>query len=163
MKCIIISDMHDCLENVKKCIDWANKKNISQIIACGDTSHLETLDYISQNFSGNVFNVLGNCDFFNSKEASLLKNIVCPGEIGALNINGIVAGACHQPWSIIKTIDQTGCQIVFYGHTHKPWIGKEGDVNIVNPGTLGGVYNQATFAYWETDKNILELKVLDNL
>ena len=53
--------------------------------------------------------------------------------------------------------------IIFYGHTHKPWIETKDGVQIVNPGTLGGVFSRATFAFWDTEKEEPELKMLDLL
>ena len=53
------------------------------------------------------------------------------------------------------------CDIIFYGHTHKPWIEDRGGTSIVNPGTLGGVFQKATFTFWGNDK--LELKILELL
>jgi predicted phosphodiesterase len=55
------------------------------------------------------------------------------------------------------------CDIIFYGHTHKPWIEIKNGIQIVNPGTLGGVFTPATFAVWDTDKREPELKLLASL
>jgi len=55
------------------------------------------------------------------------------------------------------------CQIVFYGHTHEPWINASGGVITANPGTLGGVFSKASFAFWDSADNKLELKILELL
>jgi len=53
------------------------------------------------------------------------------------------------------------CDIIFYGHTHKPWIEEKNGVKLVNSGTLGGVFQKATFAVWDTDQDEPELKIID--
>ena len=50
---------------------------------------------------------------------------------------------------------------IFYGHAHKPWLKKEGKTFVANPGTLGGVYYQATFAILNTETKNLELRGLN--
>ncbi len=53
--------------------------------------------------------------------------------------------------------------IIFYGHTHKPWIEEQNQIKIVNPGTLGGVFQKATFALYDTGDRKLELKILETI
>ncbi|MBI4837164.1 MAG: metallophosphoesterase family protein [Candidatus Portnoybacteria bacterium] len=53
--------------------------------------------------------------------------------------------------------------IVFYGHTHKPWEEKIGRVRLVNPGNLAGQFYKPSFAIYDTGANRLELKILDDL
>ena len=49
---------------------------------------------------------------------------------------------------------------IFYGHNHKPWIENKTDAQIINPGTLGGVFQKSTFAVLEKD---IKLIILENI
>ena len=53
--------------------------------------------------------------------------------------------------------------VLFYGHTHKPWQEESAGTWLVNPGTLGGVYYPATFALYDPLNNTWELKNLQQL
>ena len=90
------------------------------------------------------------------------KNIKYCGEIGQEKIAGLKIAFVHEPEKINKVIEN-GLDFIFYGHTHKPWLEKNGETFIANPGTLGGVYYQATFVVIDTKTKNLELKVLEGL
>jgi predicted phosphodiesterase len=62
---------------------------------------------------------------------------------------------------ISKVLGENGVMIVFYGHTHEPWIEERRGVKVINPGTLGGVFANATFAVWDTEKKDIKLMILD--
>ena len=60
-----------------------------------------------------------------------------------------------------KILPKEKVDIIFHGHTHKPWAEEKEGVKIINPGTLGGVFTPATFAIWDTAKEEPELKLLN--
>jgi len=53
--------------------------------------------------------------------------------------------------------------LIFFGHTHQPWEKKIGDCRLVNPGTLAGMFNKATFAVYDSKTDKLELKLVERL
>lgn len=65
-------------------------------------------------------------------------------------------GLCHEP-SFLKDLLPHNYYIIFYGHTHKPWVETKEQTHLVNPGTLGGFSYLSTFAVWDTDKPLPEL------
>lgn len=161
----IISDSHDNLDNLKKFIDWALKNKIEKIICLGDVAKIESIKYLAHSFLGEIFLVKGNAELYNEKDLKKYKNIKYYGEVGEVEIDGLKLGFVHEPEKIKKIIKNTenGLDFIFYGHTHKPWLKKEGEAFIANPGTLGGVYYQATFAVLDTKSKNLELKILEGL
>ena len=163
MKVAIISDIHDNLVNLEKCLNWCRANALSRLICCGDITNGETLEFLSKKFPGQIYLVSGNMEIYSEEEAAKYKNIIYFGEIGILNIDKKVIGICHKPETIEKIKEKSECDIIFYGHTHKPWISGEGRLKLVNPGTLGGVFQKATFAAWDTEKNDPELKILELL
>ena len=69
----------------------------------------------------------------------------------------------HYP-DIAKNKAESGkYDLVFYGHTHKPWEEKVGECRLVNPGELSGQRFKPTFAIYDTETDNLELKILELL
>lgn len=161
----IISDIHDNVANLEKCLNWCRQKMVSSILCCGDITTLETVSYLAQNFLGEIFVVAGNAEIYKEAELTKFKNISYYGEIGINEINGINIGLCHEPEKIkkIQELSPLNLDFIFYGHTHKPWLKKVGSLIIANPGTLGGIFSPASFATLDTTKRNLELKILADL
>lgn len=163
MKVAIISDIHDNLVNFKKCLDWCQAEKIETIICCGDITNSETLKYLSDNFSSDIYIIKGNMEIYGESEIEKYRNIKYLGRYGIFELTGKKIGVCHEPEFINKVLDTGECDVVFYGHTHQPWTEDRSGVKIYNPGTLGGVFNKATFAFWDTKEEEPELKILENI
>ncbi len=163
MKIAIISDIHDNLTNLNKCLDWCKENGIEVLICCGDITNLETVSFMASNFKKDIYLVKGNCGLFQDNEIAQFNNINYLGRFGCIELSGRKIGICHEPFFISKVKELGDCDIIFYGHTHKPWINDDNKVIEVNPGTLGGVFQRATFSFYDTKLNKLELKILDLL
>ncbi|MFH1745082.1 MAG: YfcE family phosphodiesterase, partial [bacterium] len=167
MKIVIIADIHDNLPNLKKCLDWCRANNVEKIICCGDVANNGTLRFLSENFSQEIYLVRGNMELYESEEPDHFKNINFLGRTGRIKIDGFNIGICHEPLFFDQILKDGRCDIIFYGHTHRPWIKKEKIkelfVQTVNPGTLGAVFQSATFAIWDSTEGGLKLKSVDNI
>ncbi len=153
MKFAIVSDTHDNWANFKKVIDWLNKENIKVILHCGDICNQEIIDGAVKSFKGKITFVRGNGDYHLDKIPEELK-IELGGKRIFLN---------HYP-EIAKTMAETGnYDLVFYGHTHRPWEEKVGECRLVNPGELAGQRYKPCFAIYNTETDKLELKILEKL
>ncbi len=161
MKIAIISDIHDNLINLEKCLKLCRENNIEELICCGDVTNSETLEFLLRNFTGKVHLVKGNMEIYGEKEVELYGNIKYYGRVGRAEINGKNVGICHEPYLIKKVLEQGKCDIIFYGHTHRPWESIEAGIKAVNPGPLGGMFQKATFAAWDSESGALELKILE--
>ncbi|MFA5024581.1 MAG: YfcE family phosphodiesterase [Patescibacteria group bacterium] len=161
----IISDIHDNLANLEKCLIWCQANKVEKIICCGDVTTLETLDFLARTFSGEIFLVSGNIELYAERELTPYKNINYCGEIGIREIDGVNLGFCHDRREVTQILETTPLLLdfIFYGHTHKPWLEKPGEVMVVNPGNIAGVFHQATFATLETKTQKLELKILTEI
>ncbi len=162
MKIVIISDIHDNLPNLTHCLTWCREQNIDALICCGDITNRDTLGFIAKNFFSDIYLVRGNIDSWQDDEVKKYNNINFYYRFGNFVLDGYNIGICHEPY-LIKKVLEKNCQIVFYGHTHKPWIEERAGVQLVNPGALEGGYQKGSFAFWDTKKQKLELKVLENL
>jgi len=166
MKIAIISDTHDNIPNVEKFLSWANDNKIETIIHCGDLAAPSMLkEEFGPKFSGQFHFVHGNVADreLNEKVTQQFKQITLHGDEGELVIDNIKIAFCHRPETAKNLAESDKYDLVFYGHTHKPWIEKINHCQLVNPGTLGGMFQKATFAVFDTETKNLELKVLELL
>jgi len=163
MRIAIISDIHDNLANLEKCLRWCAANRVRELICCGDLTNEETLAFLADNFSGRIYLVSGNVSLFDEADVFKYKNIKYYGRLGRFEVGGKSVGFCHEPFLIDYVLKQGPCDFIFYGHTHEPWTEKRGKATLVNPGTLSGTFSKATFAAWDTEDDKLELKVLEKL
>jgi len=166
MKLAIISDTHDNIPNIEKFLSWAKENKIESIIHCGDIATGDTVEFLGQNFFGDIHLVYGNMDFSYRDDIYLAsdnpKNIKLHGDEGNLSLVKYKIAFCHHPETAKKLAQSGKYNLVFYGHTHKPWMETlPNGCQLINPGTLGGVFNPASFAIFDTDNNNLELKILN--
>lgn len=157
----IIADIHDNLINLNKCLNWCKKNKIKKIICAGDLTNSETLSLLGKKFKNSIYLVRGNIELYGEKELKRFKNINYFGKTGRFKIDNQTVGLCHEAHFIDKVLPTGHCDIIFYGHSHKPWLEEIDGFKIVNPGELGGMWGKATFATWNTKTNKLELKLLE--
>ncbi len=161
MKFAIISDTHDNIKNANKAIDWLNKEKIGFLLHCGDICSQETTDEITKNFKGEVKFVRGNGDYD-------LENVpeTMELELGGNPSTGLRARKIffnHYP-DVAREMAESGkYDLVFYGHTHRPWEDKVGNCRMINPGEIAGQRFKPTFAIYDTEHDVLELKILEKL
>jgi len=102
-------------------------------------------------------------EIYDELDIKKYKNIEYFGRYGKFILKNKNIGFCHEPEFIDKVMSLNDCNIIFYGHTHQPWTEERKGIKIYNPGTLGGVFQKATFAYWDTNQEELELKILESI
>lgn len=150
MTIAIISDIHDNEPYLAAFLSYCREHAIAYLLICGDVGSLETLEKIPKNLFKKIYFVFGNADNFSAID--IPKKIINLGESGIISdIGGRKIGLCHEPHKIKELLAEQP-DIIFYGHTHKPWVFVEGKTLLVNPGTLGGVFTPSTFAIWDLDK-----------
>jgi hypothetical protein len=164
MKLAIISDIHDNLVNLEKCLKWCGANQVETLLCCGDVTNDETLEIIANDFTGKIYLVKGNIDFWDDKDVAAFEQINYLGRnSGAVKLDGKKIGLCHEPRLLDRLIEADKPDIIFFGHTHQPWEETQSGVRCVNPGTLGGVFQKATFAAYDTANDDLQLIILETL
>lgn len=166
MKIAIISDTHDNAPNLEKALGWMKKNKIEQIIFCGDLCALSVLsEILAPNFSGKIHMVFGNVEDreFLPELVKKFKHINHYGDQGEVNLDNKKVAFTHFIKDAKKLAESNKYDYIFYGHEHKPWEQKIGNTKLVNPGTLAGLFNKATFAVWDTETDGLELKLVEKL
>ena len=166
MKVAIVSDTHDNVPNLEKALAWMNENGIEQIIHCGDLcAPIILMKTLAPGFSGPIHMVFGNVedrDVLPEKVAEF-DHVTHYGDVGEVEIGGKKIAFVHFPEKAKELAETDKYDLVFYGHTHKPWEEKVGKAKVVNPGTLAGLFSKATFAVYDTDTGLLQLKVLEKL
>lgn len=160
----IISDSHDNVPNTEKFIAWAKANGVSMIIHCGD---IAAPAMVAQLFgpAGIEF----HCVYGNVADREMLPKVcgrfpTCHshGDSGELEIDGIKTAFCHTPDEAKSLAERGKYHMVFFGHTHKPSMETlPNNCQLINPGTLAGLFQKATFATFDTATKKLNLKVLE--
>jgi len=176
MKIIIISDTHGNLANLKKVVNYALKENIKVFLHCGDIGSPEFLQESLQNSNIKLFGVLGNMDFIYKNKLEIyncIENAKIQEKVLEIPIDNKMIAITHYPEKAKLLAESGRYDLVFYGHTHKPWEEKiavkenSGQNRIVcrlvNPGELAGQIYKPCFAIYDAKKDFLQLKILERL
>lgn len=168
MKIAVISDTHNNLNNLKSLLGFLEKEKIEILIHCGDVAGKEPLDFILDNFKGKVWVALGNMDkgYFSQADVEELekeKRIKIFPFWGELEIKDKKIAFVHFPEKARDLALSGKYDIVFYGHTHKPWEERIGKCLLLNPGNLAGLFYPPTFAVYDFEREKTELIFLDKI
>ena len=162
MKIAIISDSHDNILNIDEMLKIIKAEGVENIIHCGDISAPSVVEYLSKNFSGNIYITQGNVDGNHAEKIKKdnLKNITFFSDTGEAELDSKKIAFVHYP-NKAKELTKSGkYDLVFYGHNHTPWEESIGNTKLANPGTLAGLFAKPTFAFYDTESDKLELKLL---
>ncbi len=166
MKICIISDTHDNLPNLRKVVRWCERSKVELIIHCGDVARPDTVKSVLGEFSGDFLISLGNGDEGFGWERELLEEPFRGKvfvEYGEVEVKGSLFAFTHHPDMARKLMHSGRYEVVFHGHTHKPDMRGAGKEQIVCPGNLAGMRFRASFAFWDTETGIFELKAVDRI
>jgi putative phosphoesterase len=145
---------------IKKVLDYCAKEKIETIICCGDLASKETLDFLNDNFSGTIYYSFGNMDNEQLRHVPAgekYKNTIISKYFGEAEIRGKKVAFVHFPEEAKKLCQSGQYELVFHGHTHKPWEENIGECKMLNPGNVAGEIYPPTFAVWETNDDKFNL------
>lgn len=159
----IISDTHDNIPNLTKVLDYCRENKIEKLIHCGDLAEIETLDFLKENFAGDIFWTFGNMDHGHSADYPFAdgkyRSINIFSKHGEIEIANKKIAFVHYPDYARKLAEEGKFDFVFYGHTHKPWTEKIQGENIngnikecemLNPGNVSNQIYSPTFAVYDS-------------
>jgi putative phosphoesterase len=163
----IISDVHDNIPNLRKVMDYCRGHKVEKIICCGDLATLETLDFLNDNFSGEIFFTFGNMDQGHvadyTFEGNNYRNTKIFPELGSAVFDNLRTAFVHYP-DVGRRLCETGkYDFVFHGHTHKPWTEVINNCTLLNPGNVANQHYPPTFATWNTSENNFSLIKINEL
>lgn len=129
MKVLVISDTHGRHENLKGVVK--REKPFDLAIHLGDAEGYEA--DIAKEVACPLEIVAGNCDFFSSlsqeKEIAVGKYKIFLSHGHYYNVNAEIQDIQREAMG-------RGCDIVMFGHTHRPLLSKKKGIITVNPGSL---------------------------
>ncbi|MCQ2525207.1 MAG: metallophosphoesterase [Lachnospiraceae bacterium] len=128
MKVLIVSDTHRSNANYFKVVEMHKP---DMVVHCGDVEGSEYA--LSQAAGCEVVMVSGNNDFFSSLPKEVEFRV---GKYKCFATHGHYYRVSMGTEMLYEEARHRGCDIVMYGHTHKPEVRREGSVIIVNPGSL---------------------------
>ena len=128
-KLIVISDTHGSQKGIEKLAPLIAENDY--VIHLGDGAG--DMREISKLYPDKVYVCAGNCDFFS----------VLPDE-GTMDVEYLKIMYCHghkygvkrDLETLAKVAKEKGCDVVLYGHTHRPLISEMDGVTLINPGSL---------------------------
>lgn len=166
MQIAIISDSHDNVANLEKLIKWLNKNKIFILIHAGDICAPGILKKtLGPEYVGKIHLILGNVgdDVLLEKIAMEFPNVKYYGKKGKIEIDGREIIFVHFPEEAEEIAKKEKHDLIIYGHTHQAEIKDVNGNLLVNPGTVGGLYNKPTFAIYDTEEEKVKVVDLDSL
>lgn len=133
----LISDSHDNLFNLRKCLALFRKHGIEVVLHAGDFVSPFTAEPFRE-FGVRVIGVFGNND---GDRLYLRERFGGVGEVYMGPHELVLAGRhivlMHEPRALEALVASGRYDLVIYGHTHRAEV-REGRPLVVNPGELGG-------------------------
>ncbi len=149
MKIGIMADSHDNIPNIEKAVDIFNKAGIALMIHAGDFIAPFSINHINK-LKSSYIGVFGNNDGEKNGLRAVSKDRIKDSPY-TLEFGGKRICITH-----ILTQSIPDCDIIIFGHTHRPEVKKEGRL-FINPGECGGwLTGKATVSILDMDKMEVE-------
>ena len=129
MKILVVSDMHGRDRELETAVE--REAPFDKLIHCGDVEGREI--FIEALADCPCCIVAGNNDFFCDLPRE--QEITIGGK-KALVTHGHYYGVSIDLSGIADEARSRGCEIAFFGHTHKPVVAQKNGVLVINPGSL---------------------------
>jgi putative phosphoesterase len=146
----ILADSHDNLVMVRRAVGLFNDMGCDLVIHAGDFVAPFAAAEL-RNLRCPVEAVFGNCD---GEKAGLAEAFERMGEIReaplAFSHGGLRFAVTHMDGPVPKYIATIPCDVLVFGHTHKPLSEQRDGVLLINPGETGGwLYGKSTAALFD--------------
>ena len=127
-KILVLSDSHSYFDKALKIFE---KEKPDIVIGAGDgIKDIEELSYIYP--KAEYYMVKGNCDYFDRSHNE--ENLFEIDNIKIFLTHGHLYGVKRSLSSIKEIGKKSNASLIVFGHTHKPYIEKDGDMTLFNPG-----------------------------
>ena len=146
MKIGIMSDSHDDLSAAEQAVAIMKERDCGFLIHAGDVCSPFIARVIKESGIAHA-GVFGNNDGDRVALAGIMDITPAPRHI---TIDGMSIVIFHEPF-INDYIDPVHVDLLIYGHTHIKHEQCQGDMLVLNPGTLSGILaEKKTFATYDT-------------
>ena len=134
----IISDTHDNLTAVRRAVRLFNDAGCSLVVHAGDFVAPFTARELRE-LAAPVKAVFGNCD---GEKAGLAREFEGWGEIREapflFSHGGLRFLLCHLDGPVDRYLAGNSCDVLVFGHTHRPLVERRAGALVINPGEAGG-------------------------
>lgn len=150
MRVLVVSDSHGNITNMITAIE---QEEPDLIVHLGDYwGDANEIQWIYPELP--MERVPGNCDFV--LEAPLERTLELEGH--RLTIcHGHSRGAKREHRKLICLGEETGAELVLFGHTHQPYCERHGNLRLFNPGSIG--YGARTYGVLDLKQECIQGKI----
>ena len=158
MKIGLMSDSHDHIDNIKKCVQIFQDKSVEFVIHLGD--------FVNPN-SVRALKGIKLKAIFGNNDGDKYRMIIAFNEIGAeikgdfhdFHLDNIKFACYHgtEPQLLNALIECDKYDVVLFGHTHECVKNKVGKTEVLNPGTVHGFGGRATIMIYDTEMRLAEI------
>ncbi len=160
MKVAVISDIHDNIWALDRALTDIRRREADALVVCGDLCAPFSLKAIAEGFPGPVHAVFGNNDgdqMLLTRLADGTENVTLHGVFGEFQVDGTPLAVTHYPELGRRLAACGGFRAVFYGHSHRPEVARNGDCLAMNPGELMGRFGTSSYGLYDTDTGTAEI------
>ena len=155
----IMSDTHDHIWNARKAIKHITERGAGAIVHCGDFVAPFMLKELEQ-AQIPVHGVFGNNDgdqyLLTKMSLTELSNITLYGLMGELNVDDFKVAFTHYR-AVADGLAASGAyDLVCFGHSHKAFLGKVRNTDVLNPGEVMGKDGSPGFYLADTSAGAYE-------
>ena len=122
-KVLIVSDNHGRIDTLKKIIDM--EKPVDLVIHCGDSEMTDIIPTLTKHSDARVCAVSGDCDIFSDLPSRADFDYMGHH---ILVVHGHYDNVSYGTHELYRKAKMTGSDIVFFGHTHVPFLRKDDGV-----------------------------------
>jgi len=156
MKILVLSDSH---RQVSSLLTAVEREQPDAVFHLGDlVEDAQELSFVYPKLP--LYNVEGNCDAWSTgagAQATMLQKL---GGVRFLLTHGHLFRAKSGTGALLQEGRRLNADAVLYGHTHIPLVQQEPDgLWLINPGTVGGSGNRATYAVLLAQDGHLEAEI----
>ena len=142
MRIVIVSDTHGRADLLTEAMRQAGRTDL--LVHLGDG--VRDCDALEPPYGGEILQVRGNCDIASLEPADRL----VPLDGGTLYLcHGHLLDAKHTLYRLWTRGREVEAALVCFGHTHQPLLDRQGELILLNPGSLR---YSGTFALLDTGK-----------
>lgn len=148
MKILIVSDTHGRHGDLDTVLE--REHDIDMLLHLGDVENGE--EYIEAVTKCPVYIIAGNNDYFSHLPT---EREICIGKYKVFMTHGHGYYVSMNTKSLRRVAITRGVDIVLFGHTHRPYLDVEGDLKVMNPGSLSYPRQEGrkgTYIVMETDR-----------
>ena len=133
-KFLIVADIHGSMVALDETLSLADELKVDKIVILGDTFGSDSDEMVKKlnDVSSKLEIIKGNNDwYFEPENAKFMFR-----ENTFLNLNGVLAYACHGHRLDDMNLNKYGTKIIMQGHVHRPFIEQRDGVIRFCPGSI---------------------------